>query len=433
MNKATPLFFLAALFLSALPLLASAQQDLSGSPQSHEPLRVFLDCEEYICDSDHFRREVDFVSYVRDRMDAQLHVLVTSQATGSGGEEYSFFFIGLRNWEGAQDTLRYASRPDETDDETRSALVQTFKLGLVRYVAPTPVGRQLGITYGGRGDEVVEGPLDDPWDLWVFRIGVSGEIEGESQEDDKSFDGSISASRTTEDLKLDFSADGEWNERSVQLSDGENRYTTRDYGVEGTAVWSLTSHWSAGASAAFSGSTRQNLDRALRAGPALEYNIYPYAESTQRQITFLYKVEAVSYNYEEETLFEKTSETRGTHSLEIAAAFEQPWGELDVSLEGSNFLDDFSQHRVEFFSRVEVRLFRGFSLDIDGSVSRVKDQIFLSGEGVSDEDRLLERRELGTDYEYSVEVGFSYTFGSVFNNVVNPRMSTGGRGRRGGH
>jgi len=432
MKMTTPIFVLASLSAYALPPPAMALQEQPTAPESHEPLRVFLDCDDRTCDFDYFRREAGFISYVRDRMDAQLHVLVTSQATGAGGEEYSFFFIGLRDWEGAQDTLRFVSRPDETDDETRSGLVQTFKLGLVRYVASTPVGRQLGITFGGRGEEVVAGPLDDPWDLWVFRISVSGELEGESQEEDKSFDGSLSASRTTEDLKLDFSARGDWNERSVELSDGETRYTTRDYEVEGTAVWSLTSHWSAGASASASGSTRQNQDLALRAGPAVEYNIYPYAQSTERQITFLYKVEVASFNYEEVTLFDKTSETRFLHSLEIASAFQQPWGELDFSLEGSNFLDDFSQHNIEFFSRVEVRLFRGLSLDISGSVSRIKDQIFLSGEGVSDEDRLLERRELGTDYEYSVEIGFSYTFGSVFNNVVNPRMSTGGRRRGGG-
>jgi hypothetical protein len=29
---------------------------------------------------------------------------------------------------------------------------------------------------------------------------------------------------------------------------------------------------------------------------------------------------------------------------------------------------------------------------------------------------------LGTDFEYEVEVGFSFTFGSVFNNIVNPRL-----------
>ena len=67
MTKATPLFLLAALVLTAFPSLASAQGDRSDAPQFQEPLRVFLDCERYICDSDHFRREVDFISYVRDR------------------------------------------------------------------------------------------------------------------------------------------------------------------------------------------------------------------------------------------------------------------------------------------------------------------------------------------------------------------------------
>ena len=135
-----------------------------------------------------------------------------------------------------------------------------------------------------------------------------------------------------------------------------------------------------------------------------------------------------SFNYEEVTLFDKTEETRVTQSLEIASAFQRPWGELDLSLEGSNFLDDFEQHRVEFFSRMEIRLFRGLSLDIEGSAARVKDQIYEPKEDIPDEDILLRRRELGTDYELSLEIGFSYTFGSVFNSVVNPRMSTGGRG-----
>jgi hypothetical protein len=60
----------------------------------------------------------------------------------------------------------------------------------------------------------------------------------------------------------------------------------------------------------------------------------------------------------------------------------------------------------------------------------VKEQIYEPKEDIPDEDILLRRRELGTDYEVSFEIGFSYTFGSVFNNVVNPRMATGGgRGR----
>jgi hypothetical protein len=82
---------------------------------------------------------------------------------------------------------------------------------------------------------------------------------------------------------------------------------------------------------------------------------------------------------------------------------------------------------------MEIRLFRGLSLDLMGRTARVKDQIYEPREDIPDEDVLLRRRELGTDYEVSIELGFSYTFGSVFNTIVNPRMSTGGRGERRWH
>jgi len=115
-------------------------------------------------------------------------------------------------------------------------------------------------------------------------------------------------------------------------------------------------------------------------------------------------------------------------ALEVSAGFEQPWGEIDASLEWSNYMDDFAQHRLDFFSRLEIRLFRGLSLDLEGSAARVKNQIFVAREDIPDEDVLLERRQLGTDFEYAFDIGFSYTFGSVFNNAVNPRMSRGGGG-----
>jgi hypothetical protein len=381
---------------------------------------------------DHFRREVAFIAYVRDRMDAGVHVLVTSQETGAGGMEYTFNFIGLGEHSARNDTLRVASRPDDTDDETREDLIRTFKLGLVPYIAPTQIGSRLDVTYRGpRGEAAVE-QVEDPWDLWVFNLRAGGEVEGESSENSSAFDGSFSASRTTEALKMDFRASGEWDRRTIDFGDGEeSTYTTREYGLEGISVWSLSARWSAGLSASATGSTRQNQDLAMRGGPAVEFNYYPYAESTRRQITFLYKVELAHFNYEEVTLFQKTSETRPTHSLEIGAAFNQPWGELDISLEGTNYLDNFDQHRIESFTRFEIRLFRGLSLDIMGRAARVKDQIYEPLEDIPLEDILLRRRELGTDYEYSIEIGFNFTFGSVFNNVVNPRMSSGGGPGRG--
>jgi len=52
---------------------------------------------------------------------------------------------------------------------------------------------------------------------------------------------------------------------------------------------------------------------------------------------------------------------------------------------------------------------------------RIKDQIFLQGGELTEEEILLRRRQRETDFQYGLSFGFSYTFGSIFSNVVNPR------------
>ena len=45
--------------------------------------KVYIDCLE--CDLDYIRTEITFVNYVRDRKEADVHILITTQDTGSGG------------------------------------------------------------------------------------------------------------------------------------------------------------------------------------------------------------------------------------------------------------------------------------------------------------------------------------------------------------
>lgn len=413
------------------PLLAAlalgVPTNLAGQSAPPTPLRVFMDCER--CDFDHFRREVPVVDYVRDRQDADLHVLVTRQTTGAGGTEYTFHFLGLRDLAHLADTLRFVSRQTDTDSEVRDGLTRTLRLGLVRYLALTARADVVDVIFSAReeggGPAALSSPVDDPWNLWVFRARVAGEVEGESRTKATALDGSFSASRTTEEFKIDLRVSGEYEDDEFELQSGEKLVSSAtDLGMEGTAVWSLSPHWSWGVAASAASSTPVNQKLAIRAAPALEYSFFPYAESTRRQITVLYKVGLAAFRYDEITLFDRTSETRPEQSLQIAADFTQPWGELVLSLAGSNYLDDFSKHRLDLFAMLEIRLFRGVSLDIDGSVARIKDQIYVAREEVSDEEVLLRRKELGKDFEYSVDIGLSFTFGSVFNNVVNPRIRT---------
>jgi len=44
--------------------------------------------------------------------------------------------------------------------------------------------------------------------------------------------------------------------------------------------------------------------------------------------------------------------------------------------------------------------------------------------GASLEEVLLQRRELQTQYSYWGNVGVSYSFGSIYNNVVNSRFGS---------
>jgi hypothetical protein len=45
----------------------------------------------------------------------------------------------------------------------------------------------------------------------------------------------------------------------------------------------------------------------------------------------------------------------------------------------------------------------------------------------SEADILLQLQELETSYHLEGELGLTYTFGSIYNNIVNPRFGNGGR------
>jgi hypothetical protein len=71
---------------------------------------------------------------------------------------------------------------------------------------------------------------------------------------------------------------------------------------------------------------------------------------------------------------------------------------------------------------LSLRLFKGLTLDLEGGLSIIHNQLSLAMQGASYEDILLRRQQLATQYQYWTNIGLSYTFGSVNNNVVNPRF-----------
>ena len=420
--------------LFAIALLAMSAGTLTvaqGAPQSQaEALRVFLDCQ-YFCDFDHLRQEVTFVNWVRDRADAQVHVLVTRQTTGGGGSEYTLAFIGLEDFAGREDTLQYVSLATDVPDETRNGMARTISLGLVRYAAYLPVAADLRVMHGTARQQsrpVTATAEDDPWNFWVFNLSTGGNVFGEESYNSYSIRGSVSASRVTEDFKFSLRTNGSYSRNETNYEDVSYVDSRQSFNIDGLGVWSLGDHVSAGLSGRASSSTRYNQDLVLEATSALEYNIFPYSESTRRQLTLMYKAGVRSLNYEEVTIFEEMAEVRPIHELEVSLYAQQPWGRVGMSVRGFQYLHDLARHQLTLEGDCNIRLFKGFSFSLFGSVSRVKNQIYLSGAGISDEDILVRRRQLGTNYNFMLFPNIRFQFGSIFNNVVNPRFGGGGGG-----
>ena len=396
----------------------------SPPAQAQEALRVFLDCHGP-CDFDYFRREITYVNWVRDRQDADVHLLLTTQQTGGGGRQYTLKTIGLRAFAGSDDEYVFNSQQSDTFDEIRELIAQRIGLALARYAARGSLAGNLRLTFKAPEGGPTSGGQQprDPWNLWVFSIQGNAFIESESRLRSVHISGSARARRVTEKWKLGMEIEGNRSTSRFELDSGEVVHSKRsNYSWSLLGVRSIGPHWSAGLNAGARRSSRDNYDVQARIAPGIEYDVFPYSESTRRQFVFVYEVALIYNNYHEETIFSKLQETRPSHAFTVAAEAIQPWGQTEARLTWSNYLDDWSQNRAILDVGLEFRITRGLRFTLQGSYSRVHDQLSLAKEGATDDEVLLQLKQLNTNYSFFGAIGLQYTFGSKFNNVVNPRF-----------
>ncbi len=407
------------------PLLAQEVGDT-------QRIRVFLDCQTFGCDFDLTRREITWVAWVRNREDADVHVLISSAEAGSG-TAYDIRFIGLGRFLGDDHDLSHSASSTDTSDERRRGLIEKLGLGLVTYAASTPAAEYLRIQYRAAGVEGPEAedqvtPENDPWNLWVFTVGVGGSARGQSRTSSASGNGSVTVNRTSEAWKFEWATRLRYSEDKFELRDSSTVTSIRrSSGSDVLLVKSAGDHWGVGGRASVTANTFDNTDLRISVQPTVEYNIFPYSESSRRQLTLQYHVGMDRVRYNEETIFEVTEETIFEESLTAGLSLRQPWGSVSTSLTASHFLDDLKKNRLSLFTNANFRIVRGLSINFFGNISRLRDQVFLAQSGASDEDVLLRRRTLETDFDYFTNISLRFTFGSIFNNIVNPRFGGGGQ------
>ena len=390
-------------------------------------IRIFVDC--YRCDMNYIRREIPYVNYVRDVKEAQVYILETSQETGSGGKQFTFFFEGQENFSGMHDTLIYATSPDDTDEIERQGRTQMLKMGLMRFVARTPLQNEINISARSdlEQDEVI-----DKWNNWVFELRTSPRFRGEDSYSDFSIWNSVRAVKITNEWKIEADYDHSYNITKYIHDDTLHTKIKSSNRLDNLIVKSFGEHWSAGIRMDLNSSTFKNQYFNLDFLPSVEYNIFPYSQSTQRQLRLMYSV-GNSFNiYNDTTIYDKIRENLYLQQLRVAFEVKDKWGSVNVSLSAANYFHDFSKNRVDLFGFIEVRIIKGLSVRLYGGVSRINDQLSLAKEELSEADILLRLSELETSYQVNGSVSLTYTFGSIYNNIVNPRFGNGDGGGGGG-
>src|SRR3989337_1683930 len=243
--------------------------------------RIYIDCSG--CDIDFIKTEIAFVNYVRDSKEAQVHILITTQRTAGGGIEHTLTFIGRQDFSGMNDTLKYVSRQSATEDDIRKGLVQVLKMGLVRYVARTPMADKLCIALQEKMEPAL---VVDKWKSWVFAVSANGYFNGEKSRNYVSLWGNLSAKQITPDWKVDLYVNGSYNENKFKIDEQTISSISKSKSFGGSVIKGMADHWSAGIFGDILSSTYSNRKFAFEFEPAVEYDLFPYSESTRRQLRF---------------------------------------------------------------------------------------------------------------------------------------------------
>jgi len=416
---------LLTLVLFATPLLAQ-----NGESSS---LRVFLDCQ-FSCDTQYVKDNLTIIDWVTERTQSDVHILHAEQSTAAGGDLITLTFLGQRDYSALSDTLTYSTNGDATQDEERESLRHNLTIGLARYLARAGLSDKLvvrAVTPPANAEPEASNE-DDPWNYWVFSIGASGNINGQATTKFVRKSANFSANRTTEALKVRISGNLNESTSEFDLGDGEviNSGTNSER-VSANIVKSIGGQWAVGGSGFLSASSFSNSKLVMEFGPALEYNFFPYDQSTRKFLTVQYGVKLARRDYDELTIFALDEETILRHSIALSLSLNQTWGNASISTNISHMLTNFERsltdsYNMGVFASANFRLFRGLSLRGFVSYNRIRDQIDLPGSAATKDEILLQSVQLPTGYSYFANFGITYRFGSIFNNVVNPRMGGGG-------
>ncbi|MDW3646861.1 MAG: hypothetical protein R8P61_07360 [Bacteroidia bacterium] len=403
------------LFLFCITFLPDA------SAQDPSALKVFLNCS--VCDKTYLRSELNYVDHVRDQSLANVQIFIVRTTNGSGGRTYEMEFEGFGEFDDIHHKQILEILPNATRDEIRSAMRKRIEIGLLLYLLRTDLSEGISVKVKAPAGERISSNQDkDPWNFWIFRAYGDFDINQQSVQSRSFWQLGFRADRVTEELRI--RTNGEISKRRNKfIVDEQEIFSRRDLNYfNGSLVKSLSNHWSMGVFSGVSHNTYDNRDFSTYIMPAIEFSFFPYSEVIRKEVTAAYRVGYVFNDYLEETIYIKDQEHLFRQTLALTARFNQDWGRVWSTIEASSFMHDFSKRSLEMDGNISFRVFRGLSVRVSAEFELINDQLSLPRRDATVEEILLRQRQLATNFDLGLGLGISYTFGSMFNNVVNTRL-----------
>jgi hypothetical protein len=393
--------------------------ELNIDSSKNDALNIYISSADDELSIDFIKKEIPVINYVRDPRDAQVHIIATSQRTGARGFEYTYYLIGQQNFTGMVDTLKYLSSPDDTVEKTRDGQVSILKMGLMRYIVHTPLSGYTEISFT---EQIQEDLSDDPWNNWVFKLFMGSNLMGEKSSRSSGIWGGFSVVKVTEDWKIEIVPDFGHTVQKFELEEGEITSIRDLKSFDALIVKSIGEHWSVGGQALLGSFSYSNLKLKAYILPGIEFDVFPYSESTRKQVRIMYSAGPIYQIYNDTTIYNKISEQLWGQRVNMAAEVIQKWGSLYASLGWKNYFHDWSKNYLSFRGSMKIRISKGLQANLSAGASMIHNQLSLPAAGASNEDILLRQKELETQFSYFTDLTLSYTFGSIYNNVVNPRF-----------
>ena len=307
-------------------------------------IKVFIDCSNSgQCYQDFIRQEIPIVDFVRDRLDADVHVVVTTQYNTTSSARYSLNFIGRNQYNRLTDTLEYTVPPAASDDLQRNLFSSNIKLGLIPYLNRTAQRDQLTIQFNKRDSSEKSSKEKDPWRAWVFQFSASGNVNGNQNYFSGNGYFSISADKETDNLRTNVYLTN--SEQIQKYRDAGTTYTYKflDHSIGFKHIKKLNEHVGLGCEVGANNSLYSNLKYEIGVNARAEYSFFPYKKFNTLRWIIVYTGGALYNRYYDTTIYFKTKETIYEQNIGSIFSYIQPYGAINLGVFWNNYFNDFQK------------------------------------------------------------------------------------------